>query len=117
MRALLSHCFYRRVIIWVVTVTAVLCLILFSGGVPTSQGRILNHLVDFGKGDLSKVSSDGLSTEGSGSHKGIDSTTATSEEKEKETAQSDNDKEKTNQDSATPLGLGSHPLHWLKYKQ
>lgn len=118
MRALLSHCFYRRVIIWVVTVTAVMCLMLFSGGVPTSQGRILNHLVDFGKSDLSKVSSDGFSTGSSAGHKGIDSTAAAPEAKEKESTNSnDSNKEKSSQESSNPQGLGSHSLHWLKYKQ
>lgn len=95
-----------------------MCLMLFSGGVPTSQGRILNHLVDFGKGDLSKVSSDALSAESSAGHKGIDSTVTAPEAKEKEATNSDDsNKEKSSQDSSNPQGLGSHSLHWLKYKQ
>lgn len=89
---------------------------LFSGGVPTSQGRILDHLVDFGKGDATKVSSDSFSANIFGGSKGIDST-ASADAKDKTSSQSDdNNKEKTNEDSTTPQGLG-HPLHWLKYKQ
>lgn len=117
MRALLSHCFYRRVIIWVVTVTAVMCLMLFSGGVPTSQGRILDHLVDFGKGDHPKLSNDGPQAGSSSGHVGIDSTTVAMKEADKENAKSGEDnRDKTSQDGTAPQGLG-HPLHWLKYKQ
>lgn len=118
MRALLSHCFYRRVIIWVVTVTAVMCLMLFSGGVPTNQGRILDHLVDFGKSDLSKPSSDGIQAENTAVHHGIDSTAVVPEANEQETLiPADSNSQKTSQDNTAPQGLGSHPLHWLAYKQ
>lgn len=121
MRALLSHCFYRRVIIWVVTVTVILCLTLFSGGVPTRQGRILNHLVDFGKeGDLSTISNEQLLINNNAhAHKGIDSTTpaaaAPSGAKEIKTVDNDASKGKTGLDSTDQQSLG--PLHWLKYKQ
>jgi hypothetical protein len=48
-RALLGHCLYRRVIIWSVTILVLTCLTLFTGGVRTRHGRILD-LVDFRKG-------------------------------------------------------------------
>lgn len=66
MRALITHCFYRRVIIWAITATFLMCLMLFSGGVHTSHGRILDHLVDFGRTSKGSVESS-LSTSTSGS--------------------------------------------------
>jgi hypothetical protein len=64
-RALLGHCLYRRVIIWSLTVLLLLCLTLFTSGVKTGRGRILD-LVDWRKGesnggnrdDASKVQDD-----------------------------------------------------------
>lgn len=93
---------------------------LFSGGVPTSQGRILDHLVDFGKsdlgkGDLSKVSNDRVSFDNNADHKSPDTTVTAPVAKETETVEDDSNKEKAGQDSTDPQGIGS--LHWLKYKQ
>lgn len=105
-RALLSHCFYRRVIIWAITVTVLLCLVLFSGGVQTNRGRILDHLVDFGKG--AKESVYGGSSVG---HNGIDSGSGNGQKSDITNS------EKGNQDSNTQQGLGDNTLHWLKYKQ
>lgn len=93
---------------------------LFSGGVPTNQGRILDHLVDFGKsdlgkGDLSKVSNDGVSVDNNAAHKGPETTYTAPEAKQTETVEDGSNKEKTGQDGTDPQGIGS--LHWLKYKQ
>lgn len=53
-RAVLTHCLYRRVIIWTVAVIILLSLTLFSSGVHPSRGKLLG-LVDFGKGDKEKA--------------------------------------------------------------
>lgn len=55
-RALLGHCFYRRIIIWAVTVTFFLCLVLFSGGVRTHHGMIIDHFPEFGNNGHTKLS-------------------------------------------------------------
>lgn len=49
-RALFGHCFYRRIIIWAVTCTFFLCLIVFSGGVRPHPGRIIDHIPGFANG-------------------------------------------------------------------
>ncbi|KAH8893364.1 hypothetical protein GQ53DRAFT_780798 [Thozetella sp. PMI_491] len=49
-RTLLSHCLYRRVIIWTVALLFLIVLGFSTGGVQTRRGRILD-LVDFRKGD------------------------------------------------------------------
>lgn len=59
MRALITHCFYRRVIIWAITAIIILSLMLFSGGVHTRHGRILDHLVDFGRTSKSSLDATG----------------------------------------------------------
>lgn len=102
MRALLSHCLYRRVMIWAVTVTILLCLVLFSSGVQTRRGRILD-LVDFRKGSHSESPKTGL-------EKG----TATIEQQltiDKSKEEGKKDESKKDDDN------GRDPLHWLEYKQ
>lgn len=107
MRALLSHCLYRRVMIWAVTVTVLLCLVLFSSGVQTRHGRILD-LVDFRKGSHSETPKTGLGT-----------APATIEQqltidKSKEEGKKDEGKE---DEGKKDDGNGRDPLHWLEYKQ
>lgn len=124
-RALLGHCFYRRVILWAVTVIFFLCLVLFSGGVHTRHGRILDHLAGFAKADHYKSSS-GSQYEFEGSrvgHNGIDSTDYSASAKEM--TSNVGDYEKTEQYPAeqqtTYEPPSSDPVvdgpHWLKYKQ
>jgi hypothetical protein len=57
-RALLTHCLYRRVLIWTVAAVFLVSLTLFSGGVHHGRGRILG-LVDFGKGRAKKGGDNG----------------------------------------------------------
>lgn len=107
MRALLSHCLYRRVMIWAVTVTVLLCLVLFSSGVQTRHGRILD-LVDFRKGSHSETPKTGLGT-----------APATIEQqltidKSKEGGKKEEGKE---DEGKKDDGNGRDPLHWLEYKQ
>jgi hypothetical protein len=45
-RALLSHCLYRRVLLWTVGVLVLLCLILTQGGARLRSDRFLN-LVEY----------------------------------------------------------------------
>lgn len=97
MRALLSHCLYRRVMIWAITVTILLCLVLFSSGVQTRHGRILD-LVDFRKGSHSETTNTGL---GKGS--------ATIEQQVTI--------EKSKEEGKKEDAKGRDPLHWLEYKQ
>lgn len=143
MRALITHCFYRRVIIWGITAIIILSLMLFSGGVHTRHGRILDHLVDFGRtskgsldatggvigsisGSISGGSSDGSG--GSGGSNGaapiwMDGTGQNGQNSvggsQDKTNQNQGTQDKSNQDSHQFQGFGSimNPLHWLKYKQ
>lgn len=120
MRALITHCFYRRVILWGITVIIVMCLMLFSGGVHTSHGRILDHLVDFGRTSKGSIQSSlgGSSNGGTVAQPGTsniwDNDKGSSSEGQV-TATSDT----TNQGTLQSQGLGTviNPLHWLKYKQ
>lgn len=134
MRALITHCFYRRVIIWAITATILLSLILFSGGMHTrTHGRILDHLVDFGRPSKGSVES---SLSGSGSGRGNDNVgnegqatigniwdteqdSAASENQKSSEDQSKGTQDKSNQETFQNQGLAAviNPLHWLKYKQ
>ena len=92
MRALLSHCLYRRVLLWAITGTILLCLVLSSSGVRTRHGRILD-LVDFRK--TTKI--------------GLGTGAATIEQQLTI--------EKPNEEGKKDDGKGRDPLHWLEYKQ
>lgn len=94
-RTLLGHCFYRRVIIWAITVILLLCLTLFSSGVHTRHGRIMD-LVDFSS---RKDAQEGDSSK----NEGQATLTAPSTPAE-EVAIVEEEKK-------------VEPLHWLKYKQ
>lgn len=47
-RALLSHCLYRRVILWLFTVVVLISLVMCTNGVPTPRNGLLD-LVHFHK--------------------------------------------------------------------
>lgn len=130
-RALLGHCFYRRIIIWSVTIIFFLFMVLFSGGVHTRHGRILDHLAGFATGDHYKGSTGSQYGGFEGSrvgHNGIETvdnptstaeTTLTSTENEKnEPKPTEQKTEDSSTASETPT---SEPFtggpHWLKYKQ
>lgn len=102
MRALLSHCLYRRVMIWAITVTILLCMVLFSSGVQTRHGRILD-LVDFRKGSHSETTKAGLGTGPATIEQQV------TIEKPKEEGKKDDAKKADDK--------GRDPLHWLEYKQ
>lgn len=102
MRALLSHCLYRRVMIWAITVTILLCLVLFSSGVQTRRGRILD-LVDFRKGSHPETSKTDHKTGSATIEQQV------SIEKPKEEGKKDEGKKDDEH--------GRDPLHWLEYKQ
>jgi hypothetical protein len=106
MRAILSHCLYRRVMIWAVTVTILLCLALFSSGVQTRHGRILD-LVDFRKGSHSETPQTGLGTGAATIEQQL------SIEKPKEADKEDGKEDEGKEDDNN----GRDPLHWLEYKQ
>lgn len=68
-RALFTHCLYRRVILWTATVLVLVFLSLFSHGLRPGSGRILD-LVNFRNGGQDKAAAsaqdsrkDGLGTE------------------------------------------------------
>lgn len=103
MRALLSHCLYRRVMIWAITVTVLLCMVLFSSGVQTRHGRILD-LVDFRKGSHSETPKTGLGTAPATIEQQL-TIEKPKEEGKKEEGKKDDDNN------------GRDPLHWLEYKQ
>lgn len=107
MRALLSHCLYRRVMIWAVTVTILLCLVLFSSGVQTRRGRILD-LVDFRKGSHSETPKTGHGTDSATIEQQV-SIEKPKEDGKKNDGKKDDDKKDDNN--------GRDPLHWLEYKQ
>lgn len=129
-RALLGHCFYRRIIIWTIALIIFLCMVLFSGGVHTRHGRILDHLAGLAKGDHYKGSTGSQYGGFEGSkvgHNGIavnDASTPT-----KETTSNMEGNEKAGQSPAeqhTQQLTSNEPLsgvpvtggpHWLKYKQ
>lgn len=125
-RALLGHCFYRRIIVWTVTVIVFLCLVLFSGGVRTRHGRILDHLAGW-DGISSNNNADSSSQSGSAGtnvgHNGISTIESSTTENEVATDVDENEKaedpnviekQPTNtEQSADPNGR----LHWLKYQQ
>lgn len=107
MRALLSHCLYRRVMIWAITVTILLCLVLFSSGVQTRHGRILD-LVDFRKGSHSETTKTGLGT-GAGTIEQQLTIEKSKEDGKKEDGKTEEGKKDDDK--------GRDPLHWLEYKQ
>lgn len=122
-RALLSHCFYRRVIIWAITATVLLCLMLFSGGVHTHHGRILDHLVDFGQGDtarpFSTVNTTPNPSDGNSDSSVGDKNHSESPSPEK-AANSDTESYAKEYENDTPQNQQSYNhggIHWLKYEQ
>lgn len=92
LRALLGHCLYRRLILWCITVSILLCLILFGSGDRSGHGGMMG-LVDFRKGSQSSSSK---------------TTTGTFEQK----VALENHKGNSNWHET-----GRDPLHWLDYKQ
>lgn len=127
-RALLGHCFYRRIIIWAITVIIFLCLVLFSGGVHTRHGMIIDHFPEFGKKGHSTISS---STSSSGDRQYEDSSvgdngidTIDSSTTSNEIGSDIGEHEKVEQHKT----IEQHPTHetqpadpngphWLKYQQ
>ncbi len=57
-REVLSHCLYRRVIIWSLTLLTLLFIGVCTSGVHTRHGRVLD-LVDFGKSGHSTGTAEG----------------------------------------------------------
>lgn len=125
-RALLGHCFYRRVFLWAITATIVLCLMIFSGGVRTSHGRILDHLVDFGKvgstgpgnGDAGPavITTPGIEADGDQivSYSGIDSTSDGNIISDTDNSSKDFDVDTFDDQQAYNSDEGPH---WLKFTQ
>ncbi|KAI3397939.1 hypothetical protein diail_10108 [Diaporthe ilicicola] len=91
--------------IWAITVTILLCLVLFSNGVQTRHRRILD-LVDFRKGSHSEPTKTGLGTGAANIEQQV---TIEKPKGVKEEGKNDEGKK----DDANN---GRDPLHWLKYK-
>jgi len=111
-RTLLSHCLYRRVLIWSVAILFLVCLVLSTHGLDSGRSTIL-QLVDANKPDDATGDATGDTTgDTAGDTTGSTTDSITiSESSSDASAYEDSSSESDDADGDNTR------LHWLKYKQ